>query len=126
MPRIVRTARGEQIDFDAIVIKQQIASAPMNIEVARRKEFIDSKEGKVRGARRPSSFTDSVSGTVNPNTFVTGEAVRQVVVNDAVSIKHDSIPTLATDFEIETGSTPIPKGPVEAVPVMPERERKSK
>ena len=49
MPRIVRTARGEQVDFDAVIIKQQIAQAPMNIDVARRKEFIDSKEGKVRG-----------------------------------------------------------------------------
>lgn len=123
MPRIVRTARGEQIDFDAIVIKQQIASAPMNIEVARRKEFIDSKEGKVRGARRPSAFVDGAGTGGNANTFVTGETTRQVVINDAVSIKHDSIPTLATDFEIETGNTPIPKGPVEAVPVMPERKK---
>ena len=123
MPRIVRTARGEQIDFDAIVIKQQIASAPMNIEVARRKEFIDSKEGKVRGARRPSAFVDGTGTCGNANTFVTGETTRQVVINDAVSIKHDSIPTLATDFEIETGNTPIPKGPVEAVPVMPERKK---
>jgi hypothetical protein len=39
------------VDFDALIIKQQIAEAPMNIEVARRKEFIDSKEGKVRGQR---------------------------------------------------------------------------
>ena len=48
MPRIVRTARGEQIDFDVIILKQQLAQAPMNVEVARRKEFIDSKEGKTR------------------------------------------------------------------------------
>jgi hypothetical protein len=122
MPRIVRTARGEQIDFDAIVIKQQIAAAPMNIEVARRKEFIDSKEGKVRGARRPSSFVDGASNTINPNAFVTGNSERQVVINDAVSIKQESSTTLA-DFEIETGNTPIPKGPVEAVPVMPERKK---
>jgi hypothetical protein len=52
MPRNVRTARGDIVDFDAIIIKQQIAQAPMNIEVARRKEFIDSKEGKVRGAKK--------------------------------------------------------------------------
>lgn len=51
MPRTVRTARGVLIDFDTIVIKQQLAQAPMNIEVARRKEFIDSKEGKARGSK---------------------------------------------------------------------------
>jgi len=51
MSRIVRTARGVEVDFDAIIIKQQLAQAPMNVEVARRKEFIDSKEGKGRGAK---------------------------------------------------------------------------
>lgn len=131
MPRVVRTARGEQIDFDAIVIKQQIASAPMNIDVARRKEFIDSKEGRVRGARRPSSFIDGAGNTANPNAFVTGEASRQVVINDAVSIKASVVelpkvvttPAKAADFEIEGGDTPIAKGPVEAVPIMPERKK---
>lgn len=119
MPRIVRTARGEQVDFDAIVIKQQIAAAPMNIEVARRKEFIDSKEGKIRGARKPSVFVDGV-GNVDHNTFVTGQSVRQVVVNDAVSVKQEVTPQ---DFEVDSGDTPIPRGPVEAVPVMPERTK---
>ena len=57
MPRIVRTARGEQIDFDTIMIKQQLAQAPMNVEVARRKEFIDSKEGKARGVTPPAGIT---------------------------------------------------------------------
>ncbi len=51
MPRTVRTARGVIIDFDVIILKQQLAQAPMNIEVARRKEFIDSKEGKARGVK---------------------------------------------------------------------------
>jgi hypothetical protein len=124
MPRIVRTARGEQIDFDAIVIKQQIAAAPMNIDVARRKEFIDSKEGKVRGARRPSSFVDG-AGNATANTFVTGEATRNVVINDAVSVKQTqpSTPTLAGDFEIDAGTTPIKSGPIEAVPIIPERKK---
>jgi hypothetical protein len=123
MPRNVRTARGEVIDFDAVVIKQQIASAPMNIDVARRKEFIDSKEGKVRGARK-SSFIDGAgqSGVPNPNQFVTGEGVRQVVINDAVSIKQETTRATASDFEIEGEPTTKKKGTVEAVPVMPERK----
>lgn len=48
MPRIVRTARGELVDFDMVIVKQQISEAPMNIEVQRRKEFIDNKEGRSR------------------------------------------------------------------------------
>jgi len=58
MPRIVRTARGEMIDFDTIIIKNQLAQAPMNIEVARRKEFIDSKEGKTRGVKKPEDLIE--------------------------------------------------------------------
>lgn len=45
MPRLVRSARGEIVDFDLILIKNQLAQAPQNIEVARRQQFIDSKEG---------------------------------------------------------------------------------
>lgn len=64
MPRIVRTARGVQLDFDTIIIKQQLAQAPMNIEVARRKEFIDSKEGKARGAKAaPAEITEVIDFT---------------------------------------------------------------
>jgi hypothetical protein len=43
------------VDFDTIVIKQMLAQAPMNIEVARRKEFIDAKEGKPRGKSVPAA-----------------------------------------------------------------------
>ena len=129
MPRTVRTARGEMIDFDAIVIKQQIAAAPMNIDVARRKEFIDSKEGKVRGARKPTFIDGASEGAADPNAFVTGEATRQVVINDAVSVKAPAPapakaePAKAADFEIEGGDAPVAKGPVEAVPIIPERKK---
>jgi hypothetical protein len=50
MSRMIRTARGHEVDFDAILIKQQLAQAPMNIEVAQRKRFIDSKEEKPKRA----------------------------------------------------------------------------
>jgi len=46
MPRMIRTARGEVVDFDAILIKHELAKAPMNIEVERRKNFING-EGKI-------------------------------------------------------------------------------
>lgn len=54
MPRTVRTARGDLIDFDALIIKQQLSQAPMNVEVANRKQFIDTQEAKKRGQRAPA------------------------------------------------------------------------
>ena len=54
MPRLIRTARGDLVDFDALIIKQQLANAPMNVEVANRKQFIDTQEAKRRGQRAPA------------------------------------------------------------------------
>ena len=63
MPKQVRSARGVILDFDTIIIKQQLAQAPMNIEVARRKEFIDSKEGKTRGSKQTEDAAALVETT---------------------------------------------------------------
>jgi hypothetical protein len=48
MPNIITTARGERVDLDVIKIKGQLAQAPMNVEVERRKQFIDTKEEKAK------------------------------------------------------------------------------
>ena len=48
MARIYTTAAGHQVDVDAIIIKQQLAQAPMTIDVETRKTFIDSKEIRKR------------------------------------------------------------------------------
>ena len=44
MPRMYLSARGEVVDFDATMIKQQLAQAPMTVDVEQRKTFVDSKE----------------------------------------------------------------------------------
>ena len=74
MPRIVRTARGELVDFDTIIIKQQLAQAPMNIEVARRKEFIDSREGSTRSVKIEESVIEPI---VQPEQTVQVQALIQ-------------------------------------------------
>lgn len=74
MPRIVRTARGELVDFDTIIIKQQLAQAPMNIEVARRKEFIDSREGSTRAVKIEESV---IEPTIQPEQTVQVQAIIQ-------------------------------------------------
>lgn len=50
MPNIITTARGESVDLDVIKIKGQLAQAPMNVDVERRKKFIDTKEEKPKRA----------------------------------------------------------------------------
>jgi hypothetical protein len=40
----IMSARGEEVDFQLLQIKQQLADAPQNLEVARRQAFIDNKE----------------------------------------------------------------------------------
>lgn len=45
MGQIVRSARGELIDFELIAIKQQLAAAPVPKKVEERKQAIDEKDG---------------------------------------------------------------------------------
>ena len=118
MPRIVRTARGEQVDFDTIVIKQQLAQAPMNIEVARRKEFIDSKEGKQRG-QRTSNVT--VDGQIEQSYFADNAPVR-ATAEQAAAVAASAEPA---DFELEQ-APPLAlkksKQPIsEPIPIIAER-----
>jgi len=71
------------VDFDAIVIKQQLAEAPMNIEVKRRKDFLDSKEGRARGQKKVEA--EAVS---TPTPVVTVEVpIDETPVVEAVSKK---------------------------------------
>jgi hypothetical protein len=111
MPRIIRTARGDMVDFDAILIKQQIAQAPMNVEVARRKELIDAKEGKSREKKveTPEAPKD---------LFVSNEPVRSTVVQAPVNFTPET-------FENDNAPPPGKKaksGKIEEpVPVLPER-----
>lgn len=102
MPRNMRTARGDVVDFDTIIIKQQLAQAPMNIEVERRKKFIDSKESRVRGQRRQPT--------------------------PAIITQPEKLPAvpMPSSFEPDNGPTPFGLAPVEAIPVLPERPKKVK
>lgn len=45
MGQLIRSARGELIDFEMLAIKQQLASAPVPKAVEARKKAIDAKDG---------------------------------------------------------------------------------
>ena len=69
MSRQVQTARGVIIDFDELQIKQQLAAAPMNIEVARRKNFIENKEVPGKQKIPDSQIVNMMTaGTLNTAT----------------------------------------------------------
>lgn len=45
MPKLVRSARGEIVDFELLAIKAQLAASPIPKEVEQRKVAIDEKDG---------------------------------------------------------------------------------
>lgn len=104
MARIIRTARGESVDFDAIMIKQQLAQAPMNIEVEKRKRFIDSREEKPK------------------RSFIDHNATNEPTVN--VVLPPD-VPTVArADADFEPEGQPVARAPMDGpIPVIPARKK---
>jgi hypothetical protein len=54
----ITSAKGEIVDFDLLMIKQQLAAAPQNVEVARRQKFIDSKE-QGKSTRKPKVVAEN-------------------------------------------------------------------
>ena len=45
MSKLVRSARGEVVDFELLAIKQQLAATPVPKAVEQRKAAIDEKDG---------------------------------------------------------------------------------
>jgi len=45
MAKLVRSARGELVDFELLAIKAQLAAAPVPKVVEQRKQAIDEKDG---------------------------------------------------------------------------------
>lgn len=45
MPKLVRSARGEVVDFELLAIKAQLAASPVPKAVEQRKKAIDEKDG---------------------------------------------------------------------------------
>lgn len=71
MGKIVRSARGELIDFELLAIKQQLASAPAPKSVEQRKQAIDEKDG-VRTTVAPD--VDFLAASVEAATASTTQA----------------------------------------------------
>ena len=62
MPRRVRSAKGEVIDFDLLKIKAQIAAAPPSTDVKKREDFIDRKlRRRVKRIKKKVTQTEEVA-----------------------------------------------------------------
>lgn len=62
MTKMVRTARGELVDFDLIKIKQQLADSPAPTEVAARENFVEKRlKRKLRTKTVPAVAQDPVA-----------------------------------------------------------------
>jgi len=68
MRKGVRSARGVEVNFDLLKIKQQIASAPKTTEVKARESFIDQKF-KRRLKRVQAQVTDNTIPPPGPQVF---------------------------------------------------------
>lgn len=76
MAKLIRSARGTQVDFDLVLIKQQIAASAAPTNVQAREDFI---ENKIR--RRPSRRLAKV-GEAPVAARELGEEVTPVIHHD--------------------------------------------
>jgi len=103
MPNKVKTARGQTLDFDILKIKEQIATAPQELHVRKRKDFIEQRmRRKIKSVAKENE-----------------EVVKQEVVKQEMEVSPELPTTEKTKVEttieelIEVEeSTPPPSKPI--------------
>ncbi len=70
MAKMIRSARGEMVDFELLAIKQQIANAPVARRVAERKRAIAIKDGAKLTTEEVSEM-ENVIKVADPDGFLT-------------------------------------------------------
>jgi len=76
MPKIVRSIKGDMVDFDLLKIKQEMKSAPSPLEVTERRNYIDNKlQRRIRRAKEELQKT----GTKPKNGLVDTSTPKEVV-----------------------------------------------
>ena len=66
MAKIYYSARGDKVDYDAELIKQQLANAPLTIEVEARRNLIDN-----RGERKTRKSIEDAPKFIETENFET-------------------------------------------------------
>ena len=86
MPKKVRTARGKELDFDLLKMKQKLANGPAPSEVKQRQDFIDSKlrrrmkkaKAKIDEAKKKRDKGVDVNKTVKVDSTPQGPKIDEV------------------------------------------------
>ncbi len=76
MSHLIRSARGEIVDFELLAIKQQLASAPVPKVVEDRKKAIDEKDG-VRTSVQPDIDFLAVSQAAADSSASQGKQIKR-------------------------------------------------
>lgn len=86
---VVRSARGELVDFDLLRIKEQMASTPKQTTVQQREQFVDQRLKRRVGrlARQRAAAAEQVETLTNDEELIatapSEEEVPEVVDHDA-------------------------------------------
>ena len=86
MPKRVRSAKGEIVDFDYLKIKEQLASAPTPTEVKTRQNFIESR--MKRRLKKKTPVVESASVDVEPTL---PEPADEVETKEDVAVAEASV-----------------------------------
>ena len=77
-----RSARGEQVDFDLLRIKEQIAAGPKPVNVQSREEFIDRKVR--RRAKKQQITTQNTEVDVSQNLDSVQDPQNELIADSRV------------------------------------------
>jgi hypothetical protein len=87
MPRKVRSAKGEVVDFDLLKIKEQIASAPTPTEVKTRQDFIENR--LKRRLKKKTAVVEKTEVDVEPKLPepADGVEIEEAVLKEEASVE---------------------------------------
>lgn len=110
MGKKIRSARGEQVDFDLLKIKEQMASSPPPQDVRMRQDFIEKRlrrRLKKVAPPAPKIETDNTDKVVTPTLAGTEELSEEPRLIDEVKPEPEEKPTTTT--RRRTTRKPAPK-----------------
>jgi len=83
--RVVRSAKGAEVDFDSLKIKEQLASAPTPLEVKNRQNFIENR--LKRRLKKKLPVVEKAAIEVEPSL---PEPAESLVVEEEIVVEEES------------------------------------
>lgn len=108
MGKKIRSARGEQVDFDLLKIKEQMASSPPPMDVKKRQDFIEKRlrrRLKKIPAPAPKTDTNNEEKAITPKLAGTEELSETPKMIDEVKAE-ETKPVTKTTRRTRKPATP--------------------